>query len=239
MKRCSKCKKEKELSEFSKDKQKIDYHASVCKQCIHLYYLTKNNTRNHPKDWTGILTKQFLLTEYIDNKKSPYVIGKQLNCLAQTVVYNLKKHGIVIRNKKESLKYKQPMTQEHKNNISKNHAKLFGSDNPNFGNHRFSKEKSYNWKGGSYLSKDGYWYVYAKTHPRKVAGAYIKRATFVMEQHIGRYLTKLEMVHHKNLDKSDDRLENLKLMTKSEHSKLHYKQTMKIDKSTGRLVGKV
>lgn len=47
------------------------------------------------------------------------------------------------------------------------------------------------------------------------------------------------MVHHKNLDKADDRLDNLKLMTKSEHGKLHYHQTMKIDDLTGRLIGKI
>lgn len=189
-KNCTKCKVPKELSEFGKDKKKIDGRNCSCKECFHLYYLRKSNTRNRHKDWSGILTKQFLLTEYIDNKKSSYVIGKQLNCLAQTVTYNLKKHGIVIRNKKEAGLCKSPMSEEHRQKIIKNHARLYGKDNPNFGNHKFSKEKSWAWKGGEYLSKDGYWYVYAKNHPRKVAGLYIKRATFVMEQHIGRYLTK-------------------------------------------------
>lgn len=39
MKECSKCKEEKELSEFSKDKQKTDGYCSSCKDCNGLYYI--------------------------------------------------------------------------------------------------------------------------------------------------------------------------------------------------------
>lgn len=43
----------------------------------------------------------------------------------------------------------------------------------------------------------------------------------IMEDHIGRRLLPNECVHHINGDKTDNRLENLQLMTFGEHSSLH------------------
>lgn len=43
----------------------------------------------------------------------------------------------------------------------------------------------------------------------------------IIENHIKRKLNKNEVVHHKNFDRSDNRLENLELMSRSEHTTLH------------------
>jgi len=73
--------------------------------------------------------------------------------------------------------------------------------------------------------KDGYIRVYAGNHPFANGRKMIQEHILIMEQSIGRALLPAECVHHINESKQDNRLESLRLMTKSEHSREHAIQT--------------
>ncbi len=80
-------------------------------------------------------------------------------------------------------------------------------------------ECHWNWKGGRLIDKKGYVSLYKPSHPQSDKHGYIREHRLVMEQKLGRYLTKEEDVHHVNGIKSDNRIENLELMSHGEHSR--------------------
>lgn len=90
---------------------------------------------------------------------------------------------------------------------SRLHPRLKGSNHPN-------------WKGGIKHNKEGYL--------RDTNDKFIHR--IVMEKFIERELLPNEVVHHKNGNVSDNRLDNLELYTNSDHRKFHVKTQLRDSK---------
>ena len=62
---------------------------------------------------------------------------------------------------------------------------------------------------------------YINSYPQGNYKGYVYEHRFMMEIHLGRSLTEDEIVHHLNMDPSDNRFENLLLISRGSHIKLH------------------
>lgn len=74
------------------------------------------------------------------------------------------------------------------------------------------------WKGGVDIGFNramGRYVVYCRD------GTQVLFSRAVMAGHLGRLLTAAELVHHRNEDPTDDRLENLELTTRADHARMH------------------
>lgn len=67
----------------------------------------------------------------------------------------------------------------------------------------------------------GYRYTKNKDHPNANKNGYVSEHRMVMSEHIGRPLLESEIVHHINGNKSDNRIENLVILTRASHAAEH------------------
>ena len=81
------------------------------------------------------------------------------------------------------------------------------------------REKNPHYKGGRYIDHRGY--VKVLVFGLRGQQQYELEHRLIMEKQLGRRLRRSEVVHHKNGIKSDNRLENLELLSNSGHSSYH------------------
>lgn len=80
-----------------------------------------------------------------------------------------------------------------------------------------------NWKGGRSITDRGYVMVWAPHHPKAIHNR-VPEHRLVMEQNVGRILSADEVVHHIDGNRSNNAIENLQILSPSEHSRLHREQ---------------
>lgn len=163
---------------------------------------------------------------YINKNMRLREIAEMFGCSVAAVSQRLKKAGILARKPRD-----YPTTERQRSvwveigkrskgkSISpetraKQSAKMKGR----------RKRTDYAFGGHEKKRSDGYIKVYAPDHPNCTADGYVMQHILVVERAIGRHLTEKECVHHINHIRDDNRIENLKLMTISEHMSLHMKE---------------
>jgi len=85
-------------------------------------------------------------------------------------------------------------------------------------------------RGGRVIGGGGYVYIRCEDHPRATKkGKYVIEHRLIMEKHLGRLLGTQEHVHHKNGIRTDNRIENLALLSESEHHRYHWRPMYRIN----------
>lgn len=96
-------------------------------------------------------------------------------------------------------------------------------------------DRSANFKSG-WSTNRKYISVYVPWHPKAKKNGHYDLHRLLAEARLGRYLTKDEIVHHKDENHLNNHWDNLVVTSQSEHAKLHFKSLTRDSK--GRINGK-
>lgn len=146
-----------------------------------------------------------VIKKYIDEEKSCAEVAKEIGYDPKSVYDFLKKRGLTRNRSSAGKLYCSKNPCEWKRNLSEERKRQIVETRARFLETHPRKR---------FLTKNGYISI-------KLNGRRVLEHVLVMERHIGRKLSPDECVHHINGNRSDNRIENLQLMKKIEHSRLH------------------
>lgn len=175
------------------------------------------------------------ISNRIASGESIRMIAESLGVHHTTLSKAMKREGLHVPSRAESAAY---VWENHKHP----HLGKRGKESYMFGRHpsqisiaktkaAISGPNNYRWSGGRKKHSLGYIMAYAPDHPRRDKNGFVLEHRLVMEKHIGRILDESEIVHHKNGIKTDNRIENLSLMSRSEHTAYNMSQSQRRDKT--------
>lgn len=177
------------------------------------------------------MAKNFDISPYLQDAVERLQKGESLRMIASSIGINHK----TLSQKLKERGIQTPTRTESAKNTWKNHTHPYkgkkGELCPRWGKKASAETKSklceiqqkranenrYYRKSHSY----GYVLVYEPSNPAADRSGYVLEHRLIMEQHLGRYLTSDEIVHHLNENKADNRIENLEIVTRSTHAKIH------------------
>ena len=178
------------------------------------------------------MPKYFDITPYLADVKEGLSRGDSLRMIAARIGTN---HGTLSRKLKE-VGVKVPTRKEAAKMVWKNHKHprlgKKGTLCPVYGKKasketrekmsRIQQRRAAENKKYRRQHSQGYGLLYLPKHPCADRAGYVLEHRVVMERHLGRHLSPDEIVHHLNGNKADNHIENLELVTRSEHAKIHY-----------------
>ncbi len=152
------------------------------------------------------LRKDARLFGRLEEAAALYAAGKSTTQIAEIFhsypgnVYRvLKSRGVQLRTRSEAIKNAMKSGRHPITRGAANHA----------------------WRGGRTRHSAGYVLIRNPEHPRADARGYVYQHVLVAESRLGRSLRSGEEVHHVNGCKDDNRPSNLRVMTRTEHRRLH------------------
>ncbi|WP_066689103.1 HNH endonuclease [Christensenella intestinihominis] len=172
----------------------------------------------------AIISEDVLREKYIRDGKPMNIIARELGVAVGSVYNYVKRYGIESRPTHMGFKGKTH-SEEARRKISNVHkGKVLSDETKRKIAESHSKHFDGVYKEGHKKEHyAGYILVYAPDHPRATKDGYVFEHRIVMERLIGRFLNESEVVHHINHNRSDNRIENLKLMKRSDHCSFHMK----------------
>jgi len=154
-------------------------------------------SRRKSNKYRFILSKDEIERLYWKEEKNIREIAELTGISQESIRYWMKQYGIPTRSIHEAFKIREKKIK-----------------------HKKYGPKNANWKGGRWISKEGYVYVWIGPNQRKA------EHRLIMEQYLGRKLQPNEYVHHLNGIRSDNRIENLAVVSPKEHETFTLKKAL-------------